>query len=356
MDTVLQERMHAFLQNYDQETKNLSKEKVNIHSFSLICVIGKGSYAKVVVARKRDSGKIYALKIIKKSRIEQKSNKEYVQTERSILAEIQHPFIIKMSYAFQTESKLYFALEYCPGGELFNLLQKKRRFKEEYAKFYAVQVLLAMEHLHKYDIVYRDLKPENVLIDVDGYLRLIDFGLSKIGIKTNKGSKSDCGTPEYLAPEILFRLENGKAVDWWTLGAFIYELLTGLPPFYSADRDELFNNIKYKTLKYPFYISPTAKSLLEGLLEKDPEKRLGSKMGAQEIKNHSWFQDIEWEKYLKKEVKAPLVPVVKNELDFSNFDAQFTETNVESFGENIFAETQNYPEWSYTASESLQRN
>jgi len=357
MDAVIQDRMHALLHTYDLETKDFTKEKLTINSFSLICVIGKGSYAKVVVARKRDTGKIYALKIVKKSRVEQRNNQEYIKTERSILAEIQHPFIIKMSYAFQSENKLYFALEYCAGGELFNLLQKKRRFKEEQAKFYTVQVLLALEHLHKFDIIYRDLKPENILIDTDGYLRLIDFGLSKKGVKTNKGAKSDCGTPEYLAPEILFRKEHGRVVDYWTLGAFLFEMLTGLPPFYSADREELFNNIKFKVLKYPYYLSSTVKSLLDGLLEKDPEKRLGSGPGAtQEIKDHPWFQDVEWEAYLKKEVKAPFIPVIQNELDFSNFDQEFTETSIESYGENIFEEGKSYPEWSYTGSGSFQRN
>lgn len=357
MDAVIQDRMHALLHTYDLETKDFTKEKLTINNFSLICVIGKGSYAKVVVARKRDTGKIYALKIVKKSRVEQRHNQEYIKTERSILAEIQHPFIIKMSYAFQSENKLYFALEYCAGGELFNLLQKKRRFTEEQARFYTVQVLLALEHLHKFDIIYRDLKPENIMIDTDGYLRLIDFGLSKKGVKTNQGAKSDCGTPEYLAPEILFRKEHGKSVDNWTLGAFLFEMLTGLPPFYSADREELFNNIKFKVLKYPYFLSSTVKSLLDGLLEKDPEKRLGSgPTGTKEIKDHPWFQNVNWEAYLKKEVKAPFIPVVQNELDFSNFDQEFTETSIESFGENIFEEGKSYAEWSYTGSGSFQRN
>lgn len=357
MDVVIENRMNALLKNYDTETKAFSNEKVNLNSFSLICVIGKGSYAKVVLSRKRDSGKIYALKIVKKSRVEQRNKKDYIKTERSILVEIQHPFIIKMSYAFQNERKLYFALEYCPGGELFNLLQQKRRFKEDVAKFYAVQVLLALEHLHKFDIVYRDLKPENILVDGDGYIRLVDFGLSKKGVKTNKGAKSDCGTPEYLAPEILFRLEHGKAVDWWTLGALLYEMMTGLPPFYTPDREELFNNIKHKELKYPIYIGQSAQSLLKGLLEKNPEKRLGcSASDAEEIKNHPWFNDVNWEAMLEKKIKAPFVPMLKNELDVSNFDPEFTETSIDSYGENIFEEGQSYAGWSYAASGSFNRN
>ena len=338
----------------DVQNKSQPEDKVTINSFSLICVIGKGSYAKVIVARKRDTGKIYALKVIKKSKVEQSRNKDFLTNERSILIDIQHPFIIKMSYTFQNERKLYFALEYCPGGELFNLLQKKRRFSEAQARFYAVQVLLALEHIHKYDVVYKDLKPENILIDELGYIRLVDFGLAKRGIKANAGIKSDSGTPEYLAPEILFRFEHGKAVDWWTLGAFIYEMLTGLPPFYSADREELFFNIKFKALGYPNFISPCVKDLLERLLQKDPSKRLGSGgEDAKAIREHPWFKDVNWEAYLKKEVKAPYSPTLKNELDLSNFDQEFTDIPIESFGENIFDQGQSYTGWSYNASNSF---
>ena len=354
MDFAFQNFPQNSLASHKVEAKSSAEEKVAINSFSLICVIGKGSYAKVIVARKRDTGKIYALKVIKKSKVEQSRNKDFLTNERSILIEIQHPFIIKMSYTFQNERKLYFALEYCPGGELFNLLQKKRRFSEEHAKFYAVQVLLALEHIHNYDVVYKDLKPENILIDEEGYIRLVDFGLAKRGIKANEGIKSDSGTPEYLAPEILFRVEHGKPVDWWTLGAFIYEMLTGLPPFYSADREELFFNIKNKALAYPNYMSPCVKDLLERLLQKDPVKRIGTGPDdAKEIKAHPWFKNVNWEAFLKKEVKAPYVPILKNELDLSNFDPEFTEIPIESFGENIFDQGQSYTGWSYNASESF---
>jgi serine/threonine protein kinase len=217
--------------------------------------------------------------------------------------------------------KLYFALEYCPGGELFNLLQKKRQFSEEHARFYVAQIILALEHLHKLDIIYRDLKPENVLIDEVGYIRLTDFGLSKRGIQGNKGANSVCGTPEYLAPEILFRTGHGKAVDWWTLGAILFEMLTGLPPFYTPNREELFEKIKFYALKYPNTLSPNARNLLEGLFKKDPEKRIGGGSGdATEIKEHPWFKDMDWDALIKKEIPAPFIPVIKGETDVSNFD------------------------------------
>jgi len=339
----------------EEQKERIKDTKVNVDSFALISVIGKGSYAEVLLARKKDTGTIYALKILKKDKIEQRNQKTHVKVERNILIEIQHPFIIKMVYAFQTEKKLYFALEYCPGGELFNLLQKKRQFSEENARFYIVQILLALEHLHKYDIVYRDLKPENVLLDSEGYVRLTDFGLSKKGVKGNKEANSVCGTPEYLAPEILFRWGHGKAVDWWTLGAILFEMLTGLPPFYTPNREDLFQKIKYYTLKYPPYLSYNAKSLLEGLFKKEPDKRLGGGFAdAEEIKSHPWFENVNWEAYLNKELKAPYLPIIKNELDVSNFAPEFTEAPIGSFGDTIQEPGQNYPGWSYNGQDSLQ--
>lgn len=350
--------MNCLIETLDEEQKDRMRDtKVNVDSFALISVIGKGSYAEVLLARKKDTGTIYALKILKKDKIEQRNQKTHVKVERNILIEIQHPFIIKMVYAFQTEKKLYFALEYCPGGELFNLLQKKRQFSEENARFYIVQILLALEHLHKYDIVYRDLKPENVLLDTDGYVRLTDFGLSKKGVKGNKEANSVCGTPEYLAPEILFRWGHGKAVDWWTLGAILFEMLTGLPPFYTPNREDLFQKIKYYTLKYPPYLSYNAKSLLEGLFKKEPDKRLGGGVNdAEDIKKHPWFENVNWDAYLNKEIKAPYLPIIKNELDVSNFAPEFTEAPIGSFGDTIQEPGQNYPGWSYNGPNSLQLN
>jgi len=350
--------------NSDDDKRILSeyfsreKEKVNLSSFLLLSVIGKGSYAKVVLVRKKETNEIYALKILKKGNIEVRNQKTHVKTERNILIEVNHPFVIKMAYAFQNERKLFFALEYCPGGELFNLLQKKRTFSEDNARFYAAQIVLALEHLHSKDIVYRDLKPENVLIDKDGYIRLTDFGLSKRGISGNRGATSVCGTPEYLAPEILFRMGHGKAVDWWTLGAILYEMLTGLPPFYTPNREELFERIKFSTLKYPSHLSPSAKSLLEGLFKKDPEKRLGGSLDdAKPIKTHPWFSGIDWDAIFMKEIKAPFVPVVKGESDVSNFDTEFTETPLDSYKDPTQMESlhETYPHWTFSA-ESIRKN
>jgi serum/glucocorticoid-regulated kinase 2 len=196
-------------------------EAVTMDDFTLLKVLGKGSYAKVILVRKKTNDRLYAMKILKKKHIEKKKQEFHIQTERNVLVEMDHPFVIKLYYSFQTPEKLFFVLDFCPGGELFGLLSKKSRFSEEQAKFYAAQMVLAIEYLHSKDIIYRDLKPENVLLDAQGYIRLTDFGLSKMFMSSND-ALSICGTPEYLAPEILFKEGHGKPVDWWCLGSIIF--------------------------------------------------------------------------------------------------------------------------------------
>lgn len=304
---------------------------VNLNSFSTISVIGKGSYAKVLLVKKKDTGEHFALKLLKKTTIEQKKQQTHVQTERNILVEANcHPFLVKLRYSFQTVSALCFVLEYCPGGELFNLLQKKRRFSEEQTRFFAAQMVLALEYLHSKDVIYRDLKPENVLIDAEGYIKITDFGLSRQHAKDNE-AKSICGTPEYLAPEIIMKLGYGKAVDWWTLGSIIYEMLTGIPPFYSQSKQELFEKIKMQHPKYPAYFSPLATDLISLLLKKDFIKRLGHKGGAAEVKAHPWFAPINWDMLLAKKYDAPFIPKLSNNLGLLNFDVEFTEMTIDSF-------------------------
>ena len=193
----------------------------------MISVLGKGSYGKVMLVRKKDNGQLYALKVLKKAEIVRRNQVEHTMTERRILENVRHPFIVKMDYAFQSDSKLFFVLEYCPGGELFFYLSQIGRFKEDAARFYASNILLALHHLHSQHILYRDLKPENVLVDKEGYVKIADFGLSKENVQGHNEAKSICGTAEYLAPEILQRMGHGKASDWWSFGAIIYEMLCG---------------------------------------------------------------------------------------------------------------------------------
>jgi len=326
---------------------------VSMDDFTLLSVIGRGTYGKVLLVRKNTSGELLAMKMLRKKYLSKRNQVEHTKTERSVLEKVQHPFIVKLKYAFQNAKKLYFVLEYCPGGELFFHLSRAHKFTEERAKFYAACIILALEKLHSENIIYRDLKPENVLIDSQGFAKLTDFGLSKENILNSTGANSFCGTPEYLAPEIIRKRGHGKAVDWWALGALIFEMLTGLPPFYTSDRQKLFENILENNPNFPSFISEEAKCLIEGLLEKDEERRLG-----EGIKNYSWFKDINWEKLLRKEVTPPFLPNCNQE-GLPNFEDEFKRIPaVDSAGAeiNFSAQSPTYQGFTYVNSleDSLQ--
>ena len=220
--------------SFSKKKKSMKRQKVSLKNFTLIRILGKGAFAKVLEVEKEKSGSRYAMKVLKKHHVQRKNQVEHTRTERRVLATISHPFICQLRYAFQTKQKLYLVLDYHPGGELFYHLSRRGRFREHQARVYAAEITLALEYLHRHNIVYRDLKPENILIQSDGHIALTDFGLAKDGVLSFvSGAKSFCGTPEYLAPEIIHRKGHGKAVDWWSLGMLIYELLTGLPPWYT---------------------------------------------------------------------------------------------------------------------------
>lgn len=215
-----------------------------------------GSFGKVYLVRDKASSMLYAMKVLKKDYIIRKNQVEHTKTERSVLGYARHPFIVGLNMAFQTADKLFFVLDYCGGGELFFHLGKVGRFPEERSKFYAAQIVLALEYVHKLGVIYRDLKPENVLLDQNGNVRLTDFGLSKEGVSDHStGANSFCGTPEYIAPEVLLRQGHGRAVDWWSLGALLYEMITGLPPFYSRNRETMFEKIMKAELTFPPTVS-----------------------------------------------------------------------------------------------------
>jgi RAC serine/threonine-protein kinase len=281
---------------------------------------------KVFLVREIKTGEMFALKVLRKDNIIKRNQVEHTKTERSVLGYVKHPFIVGMNMAFQSKDKLYFVLDYCAGGELFFHLGKLGKFPEPRARFYAAEIVLAISYVHSLDIIYRDLKPENVLLDARGHVRLTDFGLSKEGISSSSsGANSFCGTPEYLAPEILNRQGHGRAVDWWSLGALLYEMLTGLPPFYCQDRDKLFEKIRKSELHYPASLSRPAKSLLRGLLTRDPQLRLGSgPEDAEAIKRHEFFVEIDWEKLATGQIPPPWEPQISGSLDTSQFDKEFT--------------------------------
>ena len=302
-------------------------KKLSIDDFTLLKVVGKGSYGTVMLAKRKETDEVLAIKMLKKSYLKKRKQEVHTQTERFILETINHPFIVNLKYAFQNTEKLYFCLEFWPGGELFFHLQRVENFDEEVTRFYSAQMVLALEHLHKHDVIYRDLKPENVLINNDGYIKLTDFGLAKENVVSDKDAASFCGTPEYLAPEILERTGHGKPVDWWSLGSIIYEMIVGLPPFYEKDnREKLFKQIKSGEPEYPEDMTPEWQDLLKGLFKKDPADRLGGKLGsADEIKNHPWYSQVDWDILKEKKIIPPFKPKLDGEDDTKYIDNEFTE-------------------------------
>jgi len=309
--------------------------------------------------RKKDDNKIYAMKVLRKEAIIARKQVTHTKQEKTILQKIQHPFIVKLHFAFQTKDKLYMILDFINGGELFYHLKKEGRFPENRVKFYAAEIVCAMDHLHSLGIVYRDLKPENILLDSDGHVTITDFGLSK-EVKPNEGTHTFCGTPEYLAPEVLKGLGHGTAVDWWSLGTLIYEMLTGLPPFYSQNINIMYQKILNGELRFPSYVSAEAKSLLEGLLTREVDKRLGSgPEGGKAIKNHPFFKDLDFDKLEKREIEAPFRPKVKNEYDTSQIDTVFTgEKPQDSLVENSLSDTiakeNNFDGFTYVAPNTME--
>mmetsp|Transcript_40716 Transcript_40716/g.122957 ORF Transcript_40716/g.122957 Transcript_40716/m.122957 type:complete len:347 (-) Transcript_40716:44-1084(-) len=302
----------------------------SLDDFTLMKVIGKGSYGKVMLVRHtEEKDSVYAMKMLRKENVIKRNQVEHTKTERNVLEAVSHPFIVTLHYAFQTPKKLYFVLEYCPGGELFFHLSRAGRFSEGRTRFYAAEILLAIEYLHRLNIIYRDLKPENILLDADGHVKLTDFGLSKEGIQDNFSAKSMCGTPEYLAPEILDKKGHGKAVDWYSLGALMYEMLTGLPPFYTRDRDKLFENIRRGNLSYPSFLTKVSQDLLQGLLQGDPTKRLGAcGQDGQEVRFHQFFLGMDWTAIQQRRVTPPFKPALAEDGDVKYFDREFVDMPV----------------------------
>jgi len=307
-------------------------QSLTIDEFDLMTVIGKGSFGKVLQVRKRDTSRIYALKTIRKQLIVTRNEITHTLAERLVLAQVDSPFIVPLKFSFQSEQKLYLVLAFVNGGELFHHLQREQRFDEKRARFYSAELLLALEHLHELDVVYRDLKPENILLDYTGHIALCDFGLCKLNMKDNEKTNTFCGTPEYLAPEILSGNGYDKTIDWWTLGVLLYEMLAGLPPFYDEDVDNMYIKILNDPLQFGEEFSPEACKILSGLLNRDPLRRLGVK-GAEEIKRHAFFHNhIDFKLLKEKKIQPPFKPSVASPVDVSNFDMVFTEEEpVDSF-------------------------
>ena len=313
------------------------EEKISTKNFICLALLGRGSFGEVYLVQKINTKKKYAMKILRKERIIGQNLSKYAIAERNVLSISNHPFIVKLNYAFQSLTKLFLILEYCPGGDLAKHLSIEKKFEENRAKFYLCEILLALEYLHKKNIIFRDLKPENVVLDEEGHCKLTDFGLSKEGIDNDKYTKSFCGSIAYLAPEVLKKQGHGKAVDWYLLGVLLYEMLTGVTPYYDRNRNVLFYNIEQGKLDIPNYVSDNAKSLLIGLLQRDPKKRLGGSIrDAEEIKEHKFFEDIDWQKIYQKQYIPPKAIKINHNMYIFNKPKHFADENnlEEIFGNN----------------------
>ncbi|KAM0286947.1 hypothetical protein ACHAQH_000631 [Verticillium albo-atrum] len=297
--------------------------------FQILKLIGKGTFGQVYQVRKKDTERIYAMKVLSKKVIVQKKEVAHTVGERNILvrtAMSDSPFIVGLKFSFQTPSDLYLVTDYMSGGELFWHLQKEGRFDEKRAKFYIAELILAIEHLHKSDIVYRDLKPENILLDANGHIALCDFGLSKANLTKNATTNTFCGTTEYLAPEVLLD-ESGytKMVDFWSLGVLVFEMCCGWSPFYAEDTQQMYKNIAFGKVRFPRdTLSQEGRNFVKGLLNRNPKHRLGATLDAEELKRHPFFADIDWDILAKKLITPPFKPKLTSATDVSYFDPEFT--------------------------------
>jgi serine/threonine protein kinase len=298
-----------------------------LDDYNLIRVLGKGSFGKVVLVRKKTNDTLYAMKVLSKPNVVLRKQVAHTQTERRVLGRATCPFIVALHAAFQNDKKLYLVLDYCPGGELFFHLSRAGRFPENVARFYTAEIVLALEHLHKEGIVYRDMKPENVLLCERGHVKLADFGLAKEDVaESTTGCSSLCGTPEYLAPEVLGRLGHGQSVDWWGLGMLVYEMLTGLPPWYTHNKKQLLLNLRTAPITFPEYISDGARLYVSALLNRNPSERLGGQGDSADVKAHPFFANINWHELSERKVPVPIKPCKHHEEDTNttNFSSQFT--------------------------------
>ena len=269
------------------------------------------------------------MKILKKSDIIKQKQVDHVYSEFNILSMLKHPFIVQLlGFNFEDPKYIYFILEYIQGGELFTLLRTKGSFPVPQTKFYIAHIITIFEYLHSKNIVYRDLKPENILINKNGYLKLTDFGFAKQ--LENEKTYTLCGTPEYLAPEIILNKGHGKAVDWWTLGILLYEMLVGIDPFSDDDPMKTYQKILKGKINFPKTIDKDAKSLIKHLLTQDTSKRFGClKNGVKDILNHRFFEGFDWKNFVYLTMPAPFKPDVKSDDDTSNFE-KYPESDTES--------------------------
>uniref|UniRef100_A0A7N4PI76 protein kinase C n=1 Tax=Sarcophilus harrisii TaxID=9305 RepID=A0A7N4PI76_SARHA len=312
---------------------------LGLQDFDLIRVIGRGSYAKVLLVRLKKNDQIYAMKVVKKELVHDDEDIDWVQTEKHVFEQASsNPFLVGLHSCFQTTSRLFLVIEYVNGGDLMFHMQRQRKLPEEHARFYAAEICIALNFLHERGIIYRDLKLDNVLLDAEGHIKLTDYGMCKEGLGPGDTTSTFCGTPNYIAPEILRGEEYGFSVDWWALGVLMFEMMAGRSPFDIITdnpdmntEDYLFQVILEKPIRIPRFLSVKASHVLKGFLNKDPKERLGCQpqTGFSDIKSHTFFRSIDWDLLEKKQALPPFQPQITDDYGLDNFDTQFTSEPVQ---------------------------
>ena len=320
---------HNSKDKYKDEYQNKEfKSKITIDDFQIVKVLGTGAFGKVSLVYNEELKRYFAMKSLKKEYIKKYQQTKHTKEERKIMEKIDYPFINKLYYAFQTKKSLFMITEFMAGGEMFHHLHECGHFDENRTRFYIAELVLAIDHLHKNNILYRDLKPENILLDEIGHIKLTDFGLSKIMNNIEKDKTyTVCGTPIYVAPEVLSGRGYNKLVDWWSLGVLLYEFLAGYSPFREM-KNRIDLNIYKRKLKQDPLISDTAFDLIKKLCQTKVEERLGK--NVKDIKNHKFFEDIDWVKLEKKQITPPFKPKIRYQGDVRNFDKMFTDMPINS--------------------------
>jgi len=297
------------------------EESKKLEDYEILTTIGTGTFGRVVLVRDKETKNYFALKLMAITEVIRLKQIEHVKNEKEILSSISHPFIVNMSWASHDNTFLYMLMEYVPGGEVFSYLRNFGRFNNSMANFYTSEIICALEYLHSRSIVYRDLKPENLLLDRDGHLKITDFGFAK---KLLDRTWTLCGTPEYLAPEIIQSKGHSKAVDWWSLGILVYEMLVGFPPFFDEQPFAIYEKILAGKIDWPRHMDPGAKDLVKKLLVQDRTKRLGNmKNGAEDVKKHKWFRGLDWEEVAARKLTPPITPEVLYAGDTSNYNHNY---------------------------------
>ncbi|KAH5021016.1 protein kinase C [Parastagonospora nodorum] len=301
--------------------------RIGLDHFNFLAVLGKGNFGKVMLAETKSTKQLYAIKVLKKEFIIENDEVESVRSEKRVLLianKERHPFLVNLHACFQTETRVYFVMEYISGGDLMLHIQRGT-FGTKRAQFYAAEVCLALKYFHENGVIYRDLKLDNILLTLDGHIKIADYGLCKEEMWYGSTTSTFCGTPEFMAPEILLDKKYGRAVDWWAFGVLIYQMLLQQSPFRGEDEDEIYDAILADEPLYPIHMPRDSVSILQKLLTREPEMRLGSgPTDAQEIMSHAFFRNINWDDIYHKRVPAPFIPTITSATDTSNFDTEFT--------------------------------